>query len=418
MTGFFRHIKALLCVALAVALTACGHDGDMPQEPAEGQGLFLVCNIGMVGATRADDVPLPANEALQSVRIVVLDDNGKVESNEYFTFFDNARETYAHITRLRSRSDKRVYLFANEESVVGEPDNISLSGSLHDYLESVTDQTSDFEAKIAAVNYIPDFSKPIPLNAMYEVEIPEGVRYVEKDFWLVRAAAKFTFTFINKRKYNDITVDSFEVNGIADRVFFMPKFTDGKTPVFSGFTTWIDWLKDVSDKTQTDPDNPSADTSGWLTGYDIPANSNIGKLSYTTPFTIKPTPENSVQGKEITNFYCCESKNMRNDGKDSIPNEQQYTMHLECTGKYVDVGNNGNIKEEHRTFDITLPNLRALFRNTNPHVIISFTDKEVEVNAVVDVVPYRGCILDPYFGLDPNPKSDPKPDPEPEPEAE
>lgn len=399
MTGFFRHIMALLCVALAVAVTACGRGNDMPQEPAESQGLFLVCNIGMVGSTRAS-TPLPANEALHSFRIVVLNDKGIVENNEFISF-DTFRETYAHITRLKSRSNKRVYLFANEESVTDmkcEHENISLSGSLHDYLNGVTYGISDFETNIAAVNFIPDFSKAIPLNAMYDVEIPDGDTYVKKDFWLVRAAAKFTFTFINKRKYTDITIDKFEVNGIADRQFFMPKFTDNKTPVFPKFPTWIDWLKDVSDKTQINPDDPTADESGWLTGYDIPTETVTGKLSYTTPVTIKPTPANAVQGEEIANLYCCESKNLRISGENKVPDEQQYTVHLECSGKFGDT-------DEQITFDIPLPNLRALFRNTNPHVIISFTEKEFEVNAVVDVVPYRGCILDPYFGLAPN--SDP-----------
>lgn len=393
MRKFFRHIAALLCVALAVMMTACGGSSDMPENPdADGRSTFLVFNIGIVGATRASEIP--ANEALHSLRIVILNDGGVVESNEYFNF-GNVRQTYSHITELKSRSKKKVYLFANEESVTDiqcEPGNISLSGSLHDFLEGVAEGSAGFEAKIAAVNYIPDFSQAIPLNAVYDVEIPEGVRYVEKSFWLVRAAAKFTFTFINKRKYSDITVNKIEVNGIADRQFFMPKFTGNTAPDFPGFATWIDWLKDVSDKTQVDPDSPTADQSGWLTTYDIPAACNIDKLSYTAPFTITPTTETSVYGKEIADLYCCESKNLRSSGVNEVTMEQQYTVHLECSGY------NGNDQEQ-RTFDITLPNLRALFRNTHPHVIISFTEQDFEVNAVVDVVPYRGCILDPYFGL-------------------
>ncbi|MDE7378927.1 MAG: hypothetical protein K2N13_08235 [Paraprevotella sp.] len=395
MTKIFRHIAALLCVALAVVMTACDSRYDMPQDPADdGRGTFLVFNIGMLGATRAASTSIPDNESLHSLRIMILNDQGVVENNEYFTFGSSC-VTYSHITKLKSRFKKKVYLFANEESVTDiqcEPANVALSGSLHDFLESVTEGATGFEAKIAAVNFTPDFSKPIPLNAIYDVEIPAGVKYVEKSFWLVRTAAKFTFTFINKRKYADITVNGIEVNGIADRQFFMPKFTNDETPVFPGFATWIDWLKDVSDKTQVDPDNPSADTSGWLTAYDIPTAANIGKLSYTAPFTIEPTPATSVYGKEIADLYCCESKNLRSDGMNAVPMEQQYTVHLECTGYY---GND----EEHRTYDITLPNLRALFRNTHPHVIISFTEEDYEVKAVVDVVPYRGCILDPYFGL-------------------
>ena len=396
MTEILRHIKALLCVALAVMMTACGSSYDMPEDPAdEDQSTFLIFNVGMAGATRAgDDLAI---ESMHSLRIVVLNNIGMVESNEYFNF-GSSRENYSHIIKLKSRNKKKVYIFANEESVTDiqcEPANVSLSGSLHDYLESATEGTIGFETKIAAVNFTPDFSKPIPLNAMYDVEISEGVRIVEKYFWLVRTASKFTFTFINKRKYADITINKIEVNGIADRQFFMPNFIgdpNTQAPVSPKFTNWIDWLKDVSDKTQVNPDSPTADQSGWLTAYDIPAKANIGKLIYSEPFTIKPTPATAVYGKEIANLYCCESKNLRGSGANVVPMEQHYTVHLECTGSF---GND----EEQRSFDITLPNLRALFRNTHSHVIITFTEGEFEVKAVVDVVPYRGCILDPYFGL-------------------
>ena len=68
--------------------------------------------------------------------------------------------------------------------------------------------------------------------------------------------------------------------------------------------------------------------------------------------------------------------------------EQQYQLTVVCTSDGVQ-----------KTFNVPLPNLRALFRNTHPHVIVTMNDGPAIINAVVDVVPYRGCILDPYFGL-------------------
>ncbi|MDE7438228.1 MAG: hypothetical protein K2M93_07050 [Muribaculaceae bacterium] len=389
MKMIFRHIKTLLCLALAVIMTACGSHNDMPQNPADEQGAFLVCNIGMVGATRG--VSLPANETMQSLRILVLDNNGVLESNEYIDF-NGARENYYHIVHLKSRTRKKLYILANEESVTSirtEP-GVNLSGSLHDYLEELPVGTKDFEAKIAAINYVPDFSKAIPLNAVYEVEVPADEKYIQKEFWLVRVATKFTFTFINNRKYDDLTIERFEVNGLSDRHFFMPKFTDNKVPVFPGFDNWIDWLKDVSDKSQANPDSPTADQSGWLTGYDIPSTAKPRTLTYNQPFTLKPPASPGTQGggREISNIYCCESKNLRSGDGNTVAGEQQYQLTVVCTSDGVQ-----------KTFNVPLPNLRALFRNTHPHVIVTMNDGPAIINAVVDVVPYRGCILDPYFGL-------------------
>ena len=398
MTNVLRHISSSLLVAMVAAmlsiLASCSPDS--PANPAVDESeLFLVCNVGMIGQSRAGDTP--PIESMQSVRIVILDDKGVVESNQYFSF-ETLRDTSHHILKLKSRTKKRIFIFANEESVTdiqGQPESSALQGSLTSFFQGIAEGDADFESKVSAIYYQPDFSKAIPLNAMYDVEIPAGERYIEKSFWLVRVATKWTFTFINNRRYNDITIDRFEVTGISDRHFFMPRFTDNKTPVFPGFSSWIDWLKDVSDKSQVNPDNPTPDESGWLTGYDIPDNSHPYLLSYSVPFTlVKPVEEGKPGGgKEISGFYACESKSPRNDGGSVIANEQQYKLHVECTS-----ANNEN-KQETKSFDIVLTNLRALFRNTHSHVIVTINDGQFNVNATVDVVPYRGCILDPYFGL-------------------
>lgn len=379
----------MICVALAALMTACVDD--MPQDSVtDGQRAFLVCNIGMVGNTRAADNP--AIESMHSVRIIILNEKGEVENNEYISL-NAPRESYSHIVELKSHSKKRVYVFANEESVSSiSSQPTGMSGTLKDFLEGVNEKTPDFESKIASIYYEPDFSKPIPLNAMYEVEMPTSVnnRYIEQQIWLVRVATKFTFTFVNKRMYEDLTIKSFAIHGLSDKHFLMPKFTDNVVPVFPGFPTWIDWLKDVSDKSQVDPDNPTADESGWLTDYDIPETAKTVVKTYDQPFTLKSVKSAGEQGDghEISNIYCCESKNLRSEGVNEVSMEQQYTVHLECASG-----------GKERSFNIILPNLRALFRNTHPHVIVTMTDELFDVKAVVDVVPYRGCILDPYFGI-------------------
>ncbi len=387
MTKFLRYISALCLAALAVIMTACGDTAVIPQEPADSEGLYLVCNIGMVGETRANSVP--ANEAMHSLRMIILDSDGVVESNSYFSF-GTARETYYHIQEIKPEPRKRVYLLANEESVSeisSDDSRFALSGSLHDLLESFKAGDTDFENKINAVHYIPDFTQDIPLTSMYDVEIPDGVRLVEKDFWLVRVATKFSFVFENHRQYDDIRVDRFEISTVADRHFLMPHFTDGRIPVFPGYPVWIDWLKDVSDKSQIDPENPSADESGWLTGYDIPSSSKQQILSYTNAFNLPKLNSSKQPGvHKIANVYAAESKRMRTSGA-VISNEQQYNLRIVC--------NNGA-----KTFDVVLPNLRALFRNTHVLVDIAFSDGEFNVVPKIDVIPFSEVILEPQFGLE------------------
>lgn len=381
-----------LCLTVCSLLSLAACHSELNTVPVEAEEASLYLNIAPLGQTRASTDDLTDNEMMKSLRVIVLHADGTVEHNHY-SVSSAGQETKYIILKVTPNETKRIFLFANEESVSNissQSTSFDLSGSLKDFLAGVNESTTDVESKIASIYYTPDFSQPIPLSAMYDVEIPAGEKHVAKKFWLVRVATKFTFTFINNRMYEDLTINSFKIHGLSDRHFLMPRFTDNKVPVFSGFDNWIDWLKDVSDKTQVDPDNPTADASGWLTGYDIPEAANTVDKTYNQSFTLEPVRTAGAQGggREISNLYCCESKHLRTEGENKVLMEQQYTVHIDCTSG-----------GEQKSFDIPLPNLRSLFRNTHPHVIMTMKDELFDVKAVVDVVPYRGCILDPYFGL-------------------
>lgn len=381
-----RHINALLLAVLAVVMTACGGGNVVPEEPDDSDDLFLVCNIGMVGETRAN--PVPQNESMRSLRIIILGADGAVESNEYIRF-DSYRESYSHISEVKREARKRIYFVANEESVASiSSDNNSypLSGSLHAFLESVTAGDKDFEKKINAVHYEPDFMNDITLTSMYDVDIPEGIRFVEKDFWLVRVATKFSFIFENHRLYDDVQVDYFEISTVADRHFLMPRFTNGNAPSFPGYPTWIDWLRDISDLSQIDPNNPTSDVSGWLTTYEIPGAAHQNVLRLPMTFGLPKYANGSPGTYRIDNVYAPESKRLRESGN-MIRFEQQYFLRVVC--------NNGA-----KTFDIALPNLRALFRNTHVVVEVTFTDGDFQIVPKIDVIPFSEVIVKPEFGLE------------------
>lgn len=386
MQRLFRHINALMLAVLAVVMTACSGDNVVSDEPGEGEELFLVCNIGMVGETRAN--PVLQNESMRSLRIIILSSDGAVESNEYINF-DTYLDHYSHISEVKYEAHKRIYFVANEESVasiLSDNSSYPLSGSLHAFLESVTVGDKDFEEKINAIHYAPDFTNDITLSAMYDVDIPADKRYIEKDFWLVRVATKFSFVFENHRLYDDIQVDYFEISTVADRNFLMPRFSNGTTPTFPGYPTWIDWLRDISIFSQIDPNNPTSDVSGWLTAYDIPSAAHQVVLSWPVTFGLPKYANGTPGTHKISNVYAPESKRLRETGN-MIRYEQQYFLHVVC--------NNGT-----KTFDVALPNLRALFRNTHVVVEVTFTDGDFQIVPKIDVIPFSEVILTPEFGLE------------------
>ncbi|MDE7396231.1 MAG: hypothetical protein K2M98_00735, partial [Muribaculum sp.] len=357
MFSFFRHIKALCCAMLAsMMMASCDSSVPMSQEPDESAGLFLVCKVGMVGETRAGQTPV--NEGMHTLRLVVMDiDRSEVEYNR-LVVFDNVRENYSFVAEIKEGaykpggSHKRVFLISNEESVTNvQSDNsaLSLPGSLHSILESVQVGDKDFESKINSVYYVPDFTKNIPLTSVYDITIPDGIRYVEESFWLVRVATKFSVVFENANLGIGVSVSSAKITGLSDRHFLMPRFTNGVAPTFAGYDTWIDWLKNVSDLSQADPYNPTADASGWLYGYEIPSTAAAAELNcISSPFTLAAATATNTPSRTVSNLYAAESRN-RIVG--SSIGEQRYTFVMTATSG-----------SKPKTFTTALPNVSALFR--------------------------------------------------------
>ena len=94
-------------------------------------------------------------------------------------------------------------------------------------------------------------------------------------------------------------------------------------------------------------------------------------------------PSNSKPGvaQNIPFFYLPESKNIKEDATDG---EQEYQLTIKVDGR-------------DEPFVSTLPNLKALFRNT--HVVVNITlYKTLEIG--VDVIPYSEVILNPSFGVE------------------
>lgn len=380
-------VVCLAAFALPFMVACSSQEESLPEEISEA---ILHLNVEPIGQTRAGTATLPDNEKMHSVRVIVLHNDGTVEHNKFYSL-DGAQVQRAILLKVTPNEKKKIYLFANEESVStveGVADvNSTLSAFFHTYVEGM----SGFEDAVNGLYFAPDYSagKPIPMSSMYEIDIPEkGV--IEEIFYVVRVATKFTVNFFNWR-VEDVTVENFSIASHADKNFLMAhvnSYPDTQNPETNQkYPTWIDWLKAVSDASNVDSD-AATKQFGWLTDYELPAGEGSTSVYTHEKITVeKPTgdidnPDNSRPGVASVAFYLPESKNLKQEGA-TIDGEQEYTLTLKIDGR-----------EE--SFVCKLDNLKALFRNT--HVVVNITMYNSN-EIVVDVIPYSEVILEPEFGL-------------------
>lgn len=377
-------VVCLAAFALPFMVACSSQEESLPEEISEA---ILYLNIEPVGLTRAGTATLPDNEKMHSVRVIVLHENGTVEHNKFYSL-DGAQVQRAILLKVTPDEKKKIYLFANEESVSaveGVADvNSTLSAFFHTYVEGM----SGFEDAVNGLYFAPDYSagKPIPMSSMYEIDFPEKGNF-DGVFYVVRVATKFTVNFKNWRG-EEVTVENFTIASHADKNFLMahvnsyPDTQNHETN--QKYPTWIDWLKAVSDASNVDSD-AATEEFGWLTDYELPEQSTAtiythGKVTVGKPTVDIDNPDNSEPGvaNVVPVFYLPESKNLK-----AGATEQEYILTIKIAGRA-------------EPFVCKLDKLKALFRNT--HLVVNITMYNSN-EIVVDVIPYSEVILEPEFGL-------------------
>lgn len=377
-------VVCLAAFALPFMVACSSREESLPEEISEA---ILYLNIEPVGLTRAGTATLPDNEKMHSVRVIVLHENGTVEHNKFYSL-DGAQVQRAILLKVTPDEKKKIYLFANEESVSaveGVADvNSTLSAFFHTYVEGM----SGFEDAVNGLYFAPDYSagKPIPMSSMYEIDFPEKGNF-DGVFYVVRVATKFTVNFKNWRG-EEVTVENFTIASHADRNFLMahvssyPKILNLETN--QPYPTWIDWLKAVSDASNEDSD-AATNRFGWLTDYRLPEQTTAKVYTHEGLKIGKPTvdidyPDNSKPGvaSDVPVFYLPESKNLK-----AGATEQEYILTIKIAGRA-------------EPFVCKLDKLKALFRNT--HLVVNITMYNSN-EIVVDVIPYSEVDLEPEFGL-------------------
>lgn len=377
-------VVCLAAFALPFMVTCSSREESLPEEISEA---ILYLNIEPVGLTRAGTATLPDNEKMHSVRVIVLHENGTVEHNKFYSL-DGAQVQRAILLKVTPDEKKKIYLFANEESVSaveGVADvNSTLSAFFHTYVEGM----SGFEDAVNGLYFAPDYSagKPIPMSSMYEIDFPEKGNF-DGVFYVVRVATKFTVNFKNWRG-EEVTVENFSIESHADKNFLMAhvnSYPDTQNPETNQkYPTWIDWLKAVSDASNVDSD-AATNRFGWLTDYRLPEQTTAKVYTHEGLKIGKPTvdienPDNSEPGvaNVVPVFYLPESKNLK-----AGATEQEYILTIKIAGRA-------------EPFVCKLDKLKALFRNT--HLVVNITMYNSN-EIVVDVIPYSEVILEPEFGL-------------------
>lgn len=386
MRELLRHTVRWVSAFLLVWLpTACGTEAGPEEGAAAGDGtVMLVLNTGLIGSPHAGEAGWPEHEKMKTLRIVVLHPQGTVEYNQCVDFGQNLQTEYRRqLIRVKQNEKKTIYLIANETSIT----------DLKEELDAFHEGSGGFKEKLDEIIFAPDGDSPLPMSAAYELEVKEESQ--ECQFYLVRAATKFTFRFRNFRD-GAVRVNSISVSDIAGTMYLMAH-KQNRTMSFweadgsEGELFWIDWLKRVSDESQANPDDKDlADRRGWITDYDIPPTTS-GDVTQHAPQNFRVPASTTDQGVPEPGtavfpvFYLPESKHLRQpDG--GAYGEQAYAMTLDLTDD----------RNEHKTFSFPFDNLKALFRNTNVVVDVTIYQKKI----VVQLVPYAEVELEPDFGLD------------------
>ena len=379
------HSIAVCLTAFALPfMVACNSQEESLTDTTEA-ALYL--NIEPIVQSRAGVAELPDNEKMKSVRVVVLHADGTVEHNSDFSL-ENAQAQKTILLKVTPDEKKRIFLFANEESVSAVEGVTGENQTLTDFFESYTDGDSGFEDAVNGLYFAPDYSdgKPIPMSSMYEIDFPAKGNF-DGTFYVVRVATKFMVNFINWRG-EDVIVDKFTIASHADKNFLMAHVGNSEQNrlLFNG-KTWINWLKEVSDASSENDDYATTEAAGWLKDYELPTPSEAKTYTHGTFIVGKQTidtenPANSKPGvaENVPVFYLPESKNPKAGATDG---EQEYTMTIYINGRS-------------EPFVCKLPNLKALFRNT--HVVVNITMYH-NLELSVDVIPFTPIDLKPDYGL-------------------
>ena len=428
----FKFLISVLAVFLTLPLASCVFDREgAPEESTAGDDVQLIVRFRAVGsANTSGQAPV---EAVKSLRIIIVDDNGYLDINEKLDINGVAAQLSQPYSRHISSGQKRMYLIANEESVTdieindrsGLPSTLPLS-SLTAMLNhfSIDEQGltpagdaarvgKSLETALNRVYFNCDYQSTIsdnniylPYSSCYNISIPKNARVeIDEPFYLVPVATKFDITFVNYRNF-DVTVDDVTLTAVNSHNYLNAQLADGEKYRYlpsdpDKSLWWVDWLAQCATASQTAADNADFNQLwGWIKGYYLPlpdetrteVSFNPGRAKWTIPaIRDKDNPSRLSAGP----LYFPESINPPKQASsppgDTGDNEgvgpdnstrrraaaqQAYYLNFKLREAMEDVA---TVLEGYE-----IDTLKALFRATHVVITVEFNDKDISIYAQIE----------------------------------
>ena len=353
-----------------------------PEAELQDDSALLILHINkMAGnATSVDDESESVTEAIESLRIIIIDDKSEIEYNKLINSSDLSQENESGLiytlTYHTTPGTKKFYLFANEESV-----KLSDNQTLTQFFNDITTSKKNFEESINSLSFTPepnygltDNTVKLPYSSYYELEMEHGKNY-NKPMFLVPVATKFTVNITNNRK-EAIEIKSLTIDRLANQTYMLAHV--GTQDYNKNGQYWIDWLADVSAESHSYKnyeDNVGFNAEkGWIFDYALPENvsySSQNLLPSESYIVTKPQLDDAQNvltpfKDTLPTIYFPESRYF--DGNTNEGTVQTYSLTL--TVADTNEGTDSDSETEKIiTMNRLLPNVKALFRNT--HVIIN-----------------------------------------------
>lgn len=429
MKELSRHICIFFLAILGVCgFTSCVYDYyDDEEDPDVSLGTeyadraFLALHVSPVdtrGATSGN-----VTERIKTLRVIVLNNKDGKDSVEYNKLislgdlgFTPSYFTYDMMLPTIP-GNKRLYFIANEKSVGSfmMDTNSSSSGELSAWLDSFQPKSADetfdqtaknFENTINSIYFAPQYIANdghifLPYTSYYgNLNVDKG-KVKEVTAYLVPVATKFTFKFINNRTYgvgvNEISLSKKN----RDNFLFAHVGSSDSCKIFVDDNQsyyWVDWLAKVAEESHNHQssvgDNELFNSKyGWIKDYSMPTTDyEDAKFLESLEPTVSGKTVTGVEGSpdysetpgtlELGPFYVPESRYEIpfTDESGQTVTEQSYGLTLGL----VDTKPNGKPAP---TFEnVTIDNLKALFRNTS--VVITVVMSEGTIDAYAEINPW------------------------------
>ena len=365
----------LAAIFTSILLEGCVSENFREEESLDPDRAILVLHIRNL-TTRTENPTDGVSEKIKSLRIVLINEENEIECNdkikEEYLYPDSSSPDLYYFFKVTTPGKKKLYLFANEESVNSIEGYSETDLTLADFLDKylIGGKASEFETGIKSVFFKSDYAIDnkkifLPYSCYYELDMEAGKRY-EQPMFLVPVATKFDL-IINNERNDEVEISRISIISLSDRSYLMAHV--GEKDYRKDNKYWIDWLAEISDKSHDYPqfsENEDFNESyGWITDYQ-------------TPDQALYTPINLVAGEKID-----VDRQKTEAGKEPVPGNKIIPTVYNGESAYIPSGMNNEVQsysiqvvlkdktssDPEVTLTRTLSNVKALFRNT--HVVIN-----------------------------------------------